>query len=536
MCYCTPTVAYGYYAYVNIGNVAITRVPNGDTVLNNGNPYPYCPHPGSFTMYADYRLSYGVKHLMYLDSTYRFWLSTIISPSYSCSNWSYWSSYPANLYIDYNHNAKFDKSELVLGSSLTFSPTSYVTTDSFHVPSTTPVGITGMRAIMNVYYSSPYDPCSWSYFYGQFQDYLVDIEYKPCNGPVTVGTALTTDTLMCVGYSYTLTDTTHEYHQSGTSWFWQYSPDNIVWGMVPGSLGRDTMSFNFTGTKVYYRFVTVCNNTHDTSRSNLIKIDEAPSYACYCYSMATGGVKYDSSDIGAFTFGSFIVNKKGPHVLNPVATSSRTNYTGSIIDLDVDSTYDVGVYHILKTKHADAKVTLFIDYNNNHQYDYNYGERVWTAYTTSSDWYLTTKIRIPDSVIVNQPTGMRLIINNNVGPNVPSDQACGGYTSGETMDFVVRFSRLWPAGVGTINGIENMALYPNPTSGKFTIRFNATNTVKQLDIKVMNMTGQQVLENGYDNTNGQFSTELDMTGQPRGIYFVEFVADGQKMIRKLVVN
>jgi len=538
MCYCTPTAIYGYYAYINIGNVALTRVPSGDTVINNGDPYPYCPHSGSYQMYSDYRSSYGIKHLMYLDSAYRFWLSTIISPSYSCSSWSYWSSYPVNLYIDYNHNAKFDKSELVLGSTLTFTPTSYVTTDTFRIPLTTPVGNTGMRAIANVYYSSPYDPCSWSYFYGEVEDYLIDIEYKPCSGPVSAGTAQTTDTLLCTGKSYIITDTTYEHKQSLISSFWQYSPDTVVWGMVTGSLGKDTMSFNFTGTKIYYRFVTVCSNTNDTTYSNVIKIDEAPYYACYCYSMAIGGVKYDSSDIGAFSFGSFIVSKKGTHVWNPLATSGYMNYTGMIIDLDldVDSIYTVGVYHILKTSHADAKVTLFIDYNNNNQYDYNSGERVWTAYTTSSDWYLTTNIRIPlDSVITDVPTGMRLILNNNVGPNVPSDQACGAYTSGETMDFVVRFKRIWTS-VGSINGIENMALYPNPTTGKFTIRFNATSTVKQLDIKVMNMTGQQVLESGYDNTNGQFSTELDMTGQPRGIYFVEFVADGQKMIRKLVVN
>jgi len=276
MCYCTPSVGHPYYPFINIGNINVTSVPTGDTIINNGNPYPNCPNPGIFQMYSDYRSSYGVKKKVYVDSTYRFALSTIISPSYPCSDWSccWYNTTHCLLYIDYDHNANFDESELILNGTLRFTPGSYATDDTFHIPVSAQTGITGMRAIANIYYTSPYDPCSWAYFYGEFEDYLVDIEY-------------------------------------------------------------------------------------------------------------------------ATPFNTGLVN---------------------------------------------------------------------------------------------------------------------------------------------ISGIEDMSLYPNPTSGKFSVKFSATNTVKSLDVNVMDMTGQKVMEQSYDNTNGQFVTELDMTGQPRGIYFVEFVADGQKMIRKLVVK
>ena len=177
-----------------------------------------------------------------------------------------------------------------------------------------------------------------------------------------------------------------------------------------------------------------------------------------------------------------------------------------------------------------------MDFNNNFAYDIP-DERVWTAFTSASDWYINSSITIPHDVITEVPTGMRLILNDNTAPNIPSDDACGGYTSGETNDFTVKFHYgPVPAEVGNIGNVQNLTVYPNPTTGKFTVEFIANNIVKDLKITVSNITGQQVLQRSYNNTNGQFSTQLDMSDQPRGVYFIEFAADGEKMIQKLIVK
>jgi len=252
--------------------------------------------------------------------------------------------------------------------------------------------------------------------------------------------------------------------------------------------------------------------------------------------MAIGGSTGDSSDIGAFTIGKYIVSKGGPHILNPAATAGRTDHTGTIIDLDVDSTYPVGVYQVLSSaEHGDAKITLFIDYNNNLSYDIPQ-ERVWTTTTSSTDWYKTTSLLIPDSVITDVPTGMRLILNDNTAPNIPSDDACGPYTSGETQDFAVKFHRLWPAGVGQLSYMEHLSVYPNPTTGKFTVEFTSNRVIKDFKISVSNVTGQEVLRKEYSNTSGQFSTDFDMSDAPRGVYFLELMADGERRIQKLIVR
>jgi hypothetical protein len=549
-CYCNPDSVNcsGSYNYVEWGftNVAITKVSTGDSILDNGIPTPINYNPHVQSMYYNigscvsrsgwsiYDTLHRLSHLMYLDSSYNFYAT--IGNAYG-----YNYSYPTNFYIDFDHSGSFETSEKVFdknnGTATTTAIGAATVAQVVTIPHNAMTGLTGMRVLYGYALSSPLDPCGPpQYHYGEVQDYLVDLEWRPCNTKLTAGTAVSTDTVMCPGYTFTITDTTHEYHQSGMTYYWQQSFDHTTWSSVPGGLNRDTMTLTFQGTN-WYRMVVVCNFSHDTTYSNTVRVLLGPPYQCYCYSMAVGGTRFDSSDIGAFTFGPYVVNKKGPHVSNPAATAGHTNEFGATPWIfGIDSTYAVGVYHILRSAtHGDAKVTLFLDYNNNFRYDIP-EERVWTAYTSSTDWFLTTSISIPHSVIGGVPTGMRLIINNNTAPNVPSDSACGVYTSGETMDFVVRFDNIWPANIGTISSIENLDMYPNPTTGKFNIKFNATKTIGKLQVNISNMTGQQVLHREFTNTSGQFNTELDMTNQPRGLYFVEFIGDGERIIRKLVIE
>ena len=202
------------------------------------------------------------------------------------------------------------------------------------------------------------------------------------------------------------------------------------------------------------------------------------------------------------------------------------------------STYAVILYHILKGKtHADARITMFMDFNNNLMYDLPDERVVLTSdISCATGWYVINNITIPQSVIPNVPTGMRVILNNNVGPNVPSDEACGPYTSGETEDFTVVFRQGTPTGVGNISKIQELALYPNPNEGQFRVSFKAENTVRDLQISVMNIAGQQLLQQNFSNVGNTFTKDFDLSQQARGIYFVEIKADGERTIQKVVIR
>jgi len=260
-----------------------------------------------------------------------------------------------------------------------------------------------------------------------------------------------------------------------------------------------------------------------------------PAYKCYCLSQAIGGSR-DTSDIGGVSIGPFVYTKGGGHLNNGKAIYAHEDFTNHIIDLYVDTTYSLNVYYIMKHNfNANAKVTLFMDFDNNFKYDLP-TELLWTAYTTPTYWYLTHDITIPELVISDLPTGMRLVVNNNTAASAASDDGCGTYTSGETMDFVVRFNRAWTAGVGSIDMLKNLVVYPNPSDGNFKLQFNTSATIKNLQISISNMTGQQILSENYSGVSGQFTKDMNLTSVSKGIYFLTVNADGQKIIRKIVLK
>jgi hypothetical protein len=187
---------------------------------------------------------------------------------------------------------------------------------------------------------------------------------------------------------------------------------------------------------------------------------------------------------------------------------------------------------------GDAKITLFIDYNNNLVYDYQPAdsELIWTTTSHDSVFYCTTYLHTKHNVVTDVPTGMRLIINNNTAPNIPSDEACGPYTSGETQDFVVMFHTI-AEGVSQVNqNINSLFLYPNPSSGKFNVNLSSKNGIKNLQMTVTNVTGQTIMSRDLGSVPNSLNTEIDLSGKARGIYFVEFRADGERLVRKLTLN
>jgi len=185
--------------------------------------------------------------------------------------------------------------------------------------------------------------------------------------------------------------------------------------------------------------------------------------------------------------------------------------------------------------HSDAKITVFIDYDHNLAYDAP-TERVWAALSTSGNYFIHDSITIPMTVIPNVETGLRFILNSNTGANAASDLGCGTYTSGETEDYLVIF-RKPTTGIGEITNVDNLQIFPNPTSdGAFTVSFSATNHINQATLSVTNITGQQVYGEQFNNIGATFSKNINLAGQPTGVYLITLIADGQKSISKLMIR
>jgi len=253
-----------------------------------------------------------------------------------------------------------------------------------------------------------------------------------------------------------------------------------------------------------------------------------------CNSFAVGK-NFDTSDVGRFIIGTDTFGTIYSHLSNPAAVNSYTFHPDTITLL-IDSTYHLQEAGIINTIHdADAKVTLFIDFNGNQQFDIPQ-ERVWTAYQEAFYSYIVdTSITIPSTAVIDSPIMMRLILNNDTGASAASDSACGPYISGETEDFIVIF-RNATASIRNLVNDKHINFFPNPSSGKFTMRLSSTYGVKELQLNVLSVTGQKVMSKEFKDISRRFSTGIDMGNMPKGLYFIETNADGDRQLGKMVIE
>ncbi|HFA51976.1 MAG TPA: T9SS type A sorting domain-containing protein [Bacteroidetes bacterium] len=94
-------------------------------------------------------------------------------------------------------------------------------------------------------------------------------------------------------------------------------------------------------------------------------------------------------------------------------------------------------------------------------------------------------------------------------------------------------------GIGTLvavdetEGVENISLFPNPTAGMATLDVNLA---KPMDIqaRVLNLNGQVVFESAEANALS-LRKQIDLSGQPAGLYILQVVAEGKPHYAKLMV-
>ena len=76
---------------------------------------------------------------------------------------------------------------------------------------------------------------------------------------------------------------------------------------------------------------------------------------------------------------------------------------------------------------------------------------------------------------------------------------------------------------------DNIYVYPNPNKGEFFIQFNSN---KNRTFEVYNSIGKLVLQSSTNNSNVQ----IDLTNNPRGIYFVKISDEKSTYIKKVVLK
>ena len=80
--------------------------------------------------------------------------------------------------------------------------------------------------------------------------------------------------------------------------------------------------------------------------------------------------------------------------------------------------------------------------------------------------------------------------------------------------------------------VQNFTASPNPTTGVINVQFETT--AGDIDIRIMNISGQTVFDQTFDGFDGQFQGFFDLKDQPVGTYFLKVVQGNRVYTQKVV--
>lgn len=468
------------------------------------------------------------------------------------------------IWIDFNHNANFEPSENVYLETIAIVGPRTVS-GTFVVPATALTGNTVMRIVCSEYLSPVPSPCG-IYFYGETEDYLVNIAAgtPSCTGAPNPGATIASATSVCPGGSAALS---LQFPPTATSlislqWF-----NNA--GAIAGAT-NSTYTASITATDIFYCTVT-CISTGTIMFSSPVTVQlnvtstGASTYAsCDSYLWNGNTVTASGTYVGTFTnaFGCDSL-----HTLNLIinhSTSSSLTQTGCDYYLFNSTVYTTsGTYSHTMTNvnGCDSIIQLNLTinqstdstinavscnmfsingqtYTNTGTYTQNYTNAVGCDSVVNLQIDIDTlnaTITINGLSISTPNVGTYQWIDCNSNTPIPGatslnfvPTASGSYavivSTATCVDTSVCLT-MWLTGTNNVNLNGNASIYPNPTQGVFDIEL-----IDDGAFTIMNNLGEIVLQQRA--TKGTHT--IDITAFAKGIYFLKIEEKNNTDILKLL--
>jgi subtilisin-like proprotein convertase family protein len=86
----------------------------------------------------------------------------------------------------------------------------------------------------------------------------------------------------------------------------------------------------------------------------------------------------------------------------------------------------------------------------------------------------------------------------------------------------------------TENTFQDLALYPNPNDGNFTVAFSTASN-DDVAIDIYDMRGRLIYNNEFSN-NGAFNQTIDLNSVQSGVYLVSISSGDAKMVKRIIVE
>ena len=406
----------------------------------------------------------------------------------------------ASVWIDYNHNGKFDNSEWQL--ICTSSVANVALSANLNIPLTALTGETGMRirtrATNGVIDSTV--ACA-AFGSGETEDYKINIiQATACIAPPNAGNVVASKSAVCPGGIVNLAVKGNTIGL-GQTYQWIKSSDGKNWtNMTSQSLStKDTVN-----TATYYACVLTCSNLNDTTAAQLVKTN--PFYNCYCTSTLGGGCVTSLTSIDS-------VNITGTSMHFGFTGCSLNNYASypdsgnSTASLHKNFTYE------LLTKFAGvSRAGAWIDFDHSGSFDST--EFISITDTSILDSVTKTMISIPANASMGK-TGMRIRTRAIAGTLTAKD-ACSQFGSGETEDYVITIDTFVVQGLQNVLTDNFVKIYPNPASNQLNIVQLKNKSGK---INIYDLNGRMLIAEKLTDGINVISTEQLSSG----IYFYHYI-------------
>ena len=82
---------------------------------------------------------------------------------------------------------------------------------------------------------------------------------------------------------------------------------------------------------------------------------------------------------------------------------------------------------------------------------------------------------------------------------------------------------------------NNLEVFPNPAKMSVNISWTNTQLKGNAEIVIFNHFGQKVYNQSVTK-NGSFTTDIDITGLAKGIYFIKVSCNNDNAVQKLIVE
>ncbi|WP_298508101.1 reprolysin-like metallopeptidase [uncultured Kordia sp.] len=213
--------------------------------------------------------------------------------------------------------------------------------------------------------------------------------------------------------------------------------------------------------------------------------------------------------------------------------SGYSDYTATDIATVIkESSYPLTV-NVNTDGNFRTQTKVWIDWNQNCSFDdageeYDLGDAFGVSDGPTANSGMM--VMVPSSALTGSTT-MRVSTKYTPNNNIVFPTSCENGADAEVEDYRIDVENT----LSTVeNELENFAIWPNPTRGKFVVKFTSTSS-EDVTIDVFDIRGRAIFTKKYNNS-ANFTEELNISSAQAGLYMVR-VNDGERVsVKKLIVQ